>query len=331
MTLNILLALTRNSDTQWDHTESIKAADAILIDTDVSEGHALLNSIIQEKGIIQEKHPALIAYGENPTEISQDVFFLQKPLRSGGLLPILEQASRIGLNLGSTTSPAERDTPDSVHAPAAESSAKPRRVLDNLVALPDKILGLKEAGHSTYSIIFDRSRRCYYHNGAITDFQQLLLSFSEHFEWNAGIGRDQLADLSAQLTCTELDVPLWRAALAGSEGHMYRSLPLNGVYKLRHWPDLKSLGFTVPHMKLATVLRKGGTIDLLADMTQVSVPETIDFVNACYVVDYLEPVNSTAEARTTTLMPQRAPAKNLTAAKQKKQGLISKIRSRLGI
>lgn len=324
-TLNIFLALTRNNPTAyWDHTENLKAADAILIDTDSPEGLPLVARLDAEK------HHVVIAHGESSGTLPDSVLFLSKPLVSANLLPILEHAARLRLKLShSEPSAASRYPVDQDRPDLADPAVNSQRILDLLARKPEIILGIASASSNQYAVIFDKKRRCYYQDGSIIDVPSVLLGAVSSYRRVDEMPRERLEGAIKNLIVADLDPVLWKAGLTASNGALYGNLPESGYYKLRYWPDLKKLGFSIAHMKVASVLRQGGAIFSIANMTQVPTEEVINFINVCYFLNYLEPVAGGPASAHNALAPEKS-EKHLEVAQQKR-GLFSRIRSRLGL
>lgn len=323
-TLNILLALTRNNPTAyWDHTDNPKAADAILVDTDSPEGQLLVTKLDAEKNYV------VIAHGESSGTLPDGVLFLPKPLVSTNLLPILEQAARLHLKISHSDPSAVVNASASPDRSASADAASPRRIIDLLVSKSESILAIASASPTQYAVIFDKKRRCYYQDGSIIDVPSVLLGAVSSYRRVDEMPRERLEGAIKNLIVADLDPVLWKAGLTASNGALYGNLPESGYYKLRYWPDLKKLGFNIVHMKVASVLRQGGAIFSIANMTQVPTEEVINFINVCYFLSYLEPVAGGPTSARSASTPEKS-ERDLEVAQQKR-GLFSRIRSRLGL
>lgn len=319
-TLNILLPLTRNNPIAfWDHTVNPRAADAILVDIDGPEGQSLIAELDAEKRYV------LIACGESPRDLPGSVLFLQKPFVPATLLSILEQAARLRLNITPSDPPARSRPAVDRNRPVVAGS---QRIIDLLADQVDIILGIAHDSLSPYVLIFDKKRRCYYQDGSIIDAQGALLSAVRSYQRVEEVSREQLVMVTKSLIVADLDPVLWKAGLSASNGVLYSGLPESGYYKLRYWPDLKKLGFSIAHMKIASVLRQGGVISSIAGMTHLPIEEIINFINVCYILNYLEPVGVGLAASNSFMLGK---GEKDSEATRQKRSLLSRIRSRLGL
>lgn len=96
-------------------------------------------------------------------------------------------------------------------------------------------------------VIFDRAYNRYYlRNPEYTDIRGLLARPADEVVVTT-IPRKSLAKEIARLLPHELDLLLWKATLAVSQGQLFEGLPRTGFFQLRRWPDLKRLGASLAH------------------------------------------------------------------------------------
>lgn len=322
LTLKIFLGLTKTDRLAvWEYTENPETAAAILIDADTPEGGSQIKEWVNRK-----KSQVVIAFGNENPGLPSGVLSLSRPLRSAELLTILQQAAgRLNggsadhekrIFSGSTTQvgglPEEANT--------SASFAATGRVLNFFDKNQDK--ALKIIDRMGRSVIFDVWRRRYYATNLVrTEVEDLLASPVRSVQIQE-MGSNELAKEIQNIKAQDSDPLLWTAALAISNGQLLPGLLMEGFYRLNRWPDLKKLGADPLHMKLAALLRSGGTIDHFSHFTKAPIESIIDFINACQVLHYLEyQQNST---------PSAAPVEQKKSGDEKR-GLFARIRSRLGI
>jgi len=321
LTLKIFLGLTKTDRIAvWEYTDSAEAAAAVLIDTDTSEGNLQIKEWVNRK-----KPQVVIAFGNNNLGLPSDVLSLSRPLRSAELLAVLQQAaSRF---TGGSADKGRGHVPVSTQVGAlakeADTSAsfvQTNRVLTVLYKDNDKVL--KVIDRMGRSVIFDVGRRRYYATNLVrTEVEDLLASPLRSVQIQE-MGSSELAKEIQNIKAQDSDPLLWTAALAISNGQLLPGLAPQGFYRLNRWPDLKKLGADPLHMKLAALLRSGGSIDHFSHFTKAPVESIIDFINACQVLHYLE-----YQQKST---PAAAPVEQKKSGDEKR-GLFARIRSRLGI
>lgn len=322
LTLKIFLGLTKTDRVAvWEYTDDPEVAAAILIDADTPEGKSQLKDWVNKN-----KSQVLIAFSDRGVSLPPEVLPLSRPLRSADLLTVLQQAaSRFAR--GSTDQEKRQFS-----GPSAQVGALPEqtdtsasvgssgRVLSFLYKNQEK--PLKIIDRMGRSVIFDVGRRRYYAVNLVrTEVEDLLASPVRSVQMQEMASND-LAKEIQNIKAQDSDPLLWTAALAISNGQLFPGLLPDGFYRLNRWPDLKKLGADPLHMKLAALLRSGGSIDHLSHFTKAPVEGIIDFINACHVLHYLE-----YQQKPT---PSAAPVVQKKSGEEKR-GLFARIRSRLGI
>ncbi|MBK8183987.1 MAG: hypothetical protein IPK63_14385 [Candidatus Competibacteraceae bacterium] len=324
LTLKVFLGLTKNDEVAiWEYTENPAIAAALLVDADSEDGKLQL-----KEWIAKGKSQVLIAFSQGAEGLPENVLMLPRPLRLAELITVLKQAAK--RFLGSSSPQEEQKSTTVVQSGgvsektgdiSAPTSPKIRRVFEVLCGNRDKVL--KVFGGAAQPVVFDISRRRYYpsNDAGQIEIENLLTSAARrtHIE---EININQLAKETQNLKGQELDVPLWAAALAASSGQLFDGLFRDEFFRLNRWPDLKKLGQNPLHLKLTALLRHGGTIDHFADIIKVPTGDIINFINACYALNYLDHQTKPAVQNKVPL-PEQINAN--------KRSLLSRIRSRLGI
>lgn len=324
LTLKVFLGLTKTDEVaEWEYTDDPEAAMALLIDVDSEKGKLELEDCIRKN-----KHQVLIAFSSNTQALPGNVLVLPRPLRSAEVLPVLRQASERFLSFSQVQQvPNERgffqtnQLNSSIRkADVADVSTKTRRVLEVLYTNRNKIL--KITNKITCSVIFDMEHRRYY-SADLTreETDNLLISSVEGIRIEE-LNHEQYARAISNLEQQDLDILLWIVALGVSNGQLFSGLSPTGNYRLNRWPDLKKLGQNSLHLKLTALLRRGGTIDYFADFLNTGPRDIIDFINACYALNYLD-IQEKSTIPKMVVEPKSSDAN--------KRGLFSRIRSRLGI
>lgn len=322
LTLKIFLGLTKTDRVAvWEYTDDPEAATAVLIDTDTPEGRSQVKEWVDRK-----KSQVLIAFSDKGIGLPNGVLLLSRPLRSADLLAVLQEAATrctsgsAGQERGKSSGPAAQVSALLEETNTSASFTGTGRVLNFLYKNHDK--ALKAIDRVGRSVIFDVWRRRYYTiNLTRTEVEDLLASPVRSVQIQEMSSND-LAKEIQNIKAQDSDPLFWTAALAISNGQLMLGLLLEGFYKLNRWPDLKKLGADPLHMKLAALLRSGGTIDHLAHFTKAPVENIIDFINACQVLHYLE--NQQKSMPSVSPVEQKKPS-------EEKRGLFARIRSRLGI
>lgn len=322
LTLKVFLGLTKNDEVAaWEHTENSDIAAAILIDIETQQG-----SLELKERASKGSRQALIAFGG--AQGSENILALPRPLRLAELIPVLQQAARRFLGITENQSAAGRPTVRVATAePVSRASfqrtdtSKVLRVFETLSKNQDK--NLKITSRITRPIIFDFARRRYYVSTSIQSEVEDLLASPVSDVQIEEMSASQLSKEIQNLSAQDLDVPLWTAALAVSKGELFDGLGRDESFRLNRWPDLKKLGQNPLHMKLTALLRRGGTVDYLADFLKAPPDEIIAFVNACYILNYL-----VHEKKAVVSENKPSEQHGISASKR---GLLSRIRSRLGI
>ncbi|NJN45449.1 MAG: hypothetical protein HC808_01990 [Candidatus Competibacteraceae bacterium] len=322
--LKIILSLTKtNALASWDYTDNAQAAAALLVDTDSDEGRSAFAKLIND-----ERKQALIAFGNPPDGFgtANDIFVLPKPIRSKNVIPVLHQAAEWFINTQQESAIAKnssRSNKNEIPSAITKTETKTqsiRRIIDRLPKDQNKALHIVEKA-SNRLLIIDRWRNRYYvYSSANADISKVLVSDTHNFIIEE-IDRKQLNKEIEQLIPHELDLTLWKVALSISDGQLFEGLSQTEYFQLRRWPDLKRLGNDPLHMKLTALLRRGATIDYIADFLNAPTTEIVHFINACYALGYLDhqhkPIDQTTPA-----------TKQLNNGKR---SLLSRIRNRLGI
>ncbi|MEE4376901.1 MAG: hypothetical protein V2J55_05230 [Candidatus Competibacteraceae bacterium] len=322
--LKIILSLTKtNAVASWDYTDNAQVAAALMVDTDSDEGRSAFKKLINN-----DRKQALIAYGNPPEGLDavNDIFVLPKPLRSKNIIPVLHQAAEWFINIQQESLIAKepsKSTEEKTQNTLTKTGLRTqtiRRIINLLPNDQNKALHIVEKANNQL-VVIDRWRNRYYVYSPINaDISKLLLSDARNF-FIEELERKQLNKEIEKLIPHELDITLWKAALSISDGQLFDGLLRTESFQLRRWPDLKRLGNDPLHMKLTAMLRRGGTIDYLADFLNAPIDEVIRFTNACYALGFLD--------------HQHQPIAQATSAKKQlsnsKRGLLSRIRNRLGI
>ena len=325
LTLKVFLGLTKTDEVaEWEYTDDQEAAMALLIDVDDEKGKLELEDCIRKN-----KRQVLIAFSSKTQGFPENILVLPRPLRSAEVLPILRQASERFLNFSQAQQVSnEQSFPRNTQPNSSTRKidtvgvpAKSRRVLEVLYANRNKILKVISGG--IYSAIFDMEHRRYYSADFTREEMDNLLISSIVGIQIEEINRGQCTQAIYNLEPQDLDVLLWIVALAVSNGQLFSGLSSTGNYRLNRWPDLKKLGQNSLHLKLTALLRRGGTIDYFADFLNTGPRDIIDFINACYVLNYLDFQEKSTAVPKVAVEP-KSPDAN-------KRGLFSRIRSRLGI
>jgi hypothetical protein len=182
---------------------------------------------------------------------------------------------------------------------SSEGESKTLRVFE--VLSKDQDRSSKVTSRITRPVVFDFGRRRYYVSTSLQSEVEDLLASPVQSVQIEEINASQLTKEIQNLSAQEPDES----------------------FRLNRWPDLKKLGQNPLHLKLTALLRRGGTVDYIADFIKAPPDEIIAFINACYLLNYLVHEKKAAVAQNKPLEPQ-----GMSAGKR---GLLSRIRSRLGI
>ena len=116
-------------------------------------------------------------------------------------------------------------------------------------------------------------------------------------------------------------VILWQASLFASKGLLTSDLSRQSFFKLKHWPNFARIAHSRTHLKLAAFMaNRIERLATIAEKTQTSIADVIDFCNACQVTGIL--IVSDAAS----LQQPKAAAKVLS---QQQKGLFKRILQRL--
>ncbi len=318
--LKVFLGLTKTDEVaNWEYTDNPEAASAFLIDADSEAGSLQLKDLA-----CKNKHQVLIAFSSRIEGFPEDVLVLPRPLRSAELIPILREAGKQFLDFSREQEQRSSQIYQSdffdKKTDIAGAPVKIRRVLEVLHSSQDKVL--KVIDRPTRPVVFDiKHRRYYTANLSQVEVEDLLASPAGNVKIEE-LSPNRLVSEIQDLEAQDIDIPLWTAALAVSNGRLFDSLSPTEFYRLNRWPDLKKLGQDPLHLKLTALLRRGGTISYFADFFKAPVEDVVDFINACWVLNYLE------HQRKLDVLAEASEQKPSNASKR---SLFSKIRSRLGI
>lgn len=118
-----------------------------------------------------------------------------------------------------------------------------------------------------------------------------------------------------------LDRLLWRLGMITND--LLKSLPAQGQFQLRRWPDFGALGTQPRFIKLAAILvRKSLTIDELVAEAHIVREEVIHYLNACQLCGLLKITSSSA------VLPMTRPTRAVSSDAGMR-GLLGRIRSAL--
>ncbi len=82
---------------------------------------------------------------------------------------------------------------------------------------------------------------------------------------------------------------IWLTALSASKGRLIVGHLLQQPVKLKHWPNLAVLPHQPHHIRLAAFMtRNSATLATVAEKTQVSIAQVVDFFNACQLEQLVE-------------------------------------------
>lgn len=82
---------------------------------------------------------------------------------------------------------------------------------------------------------------------------------------------------------------IWLTALSGSRGRLMVGHLSQQPVKLKQWPNLASLPHQPHHIRLAAFMtRNSATLATVAEKTQVSIAQVVDFFNACQLEQLVE-------------------------------------------
>ena len=320
LTLKVFLGLTKTDPVAiWEYTDDREKASALLINTDEEEGNLRLKEWASEN-----KRQVLIAFSSRIEGFPPNVLVLPRPLRSVELIPVLQQASKQFLDFfqGQEEKGSQAKQLGG-KAYSADVDPPVRRILDVLCGNQGRIL--KIVDKIARSVVFDISHRRYYAIDHVKmEIEDFLISPAVDAQIEE-VDYSQLAKFIQNLQIYDLDVPLWAAVLTISNGRLFNGLSFTEFYRLNRWPDLKKLGQNSFHLKLATLLRRGGTVDYFADFLKAPVGDVIDYINACHTLNYLE--RQEKSILPAKVFEQKPSDTNTTV----KRSLFSRIRSRLGI
>ncbi|MEZ5583401.1 MAG: hypothetical protein R3F37_12250 [Candidatus Competibacteraceae bacterium] len=200
-----------------------------------------------------------------------DIFYCRSRFAQKNVIPILQQAAEWFINNRQNTLYLPKRRPNlpkgkkqGTVTQTDTQTQSVRRVINLLPNDQNKALHVVEKLNN-HLVIIDRWRNRYYvYSPANADISKLLAKpvrevIAEQLD------RKQLSREIDKLIPHELDIVLWKTALSISDGELFEGLSRKEFFQLRRWPDLKRLGNDPLHMKLTALLRRGATIDYVAD------------------------------------------------------------------
>lgn len=144
--------------------------------------------------------------------------------------------------------------------------------------------------------------------GQLSSSQKMLYStLVEHLEIE-DITQEAVSDIVTQnkLQHYPIDTLLWLATLQASQGRLLNSLTQEDNFYLQQWPNFATLPPQPVHMNLsAFMLKNKANLSTIAEKTNTSVIETINFVNACYLVNLLHTTTESSIQNKTLSHPKR--------------------------
>ena len=87
----------------------------------------------------------------------------------------------------------------------------------------------------------------------------------------------------------KLNELLWSATVVGSQGRLMKGHGLDDVIHLKHWPDIAHIKATNHYLIIAAFMSRN-TVDMktIANQTEQTLADVIDFHNACDVLGLIE-------------------------------------------
>jgi len=159
--------------------------------------------------------------------------------------------------------------------------------------------------------IYPTKQICFTDNimiGQLSSSQKMLYStLVEHLEVE-DLNQTTILDIVEQnkLQHYPIDTLLWLTALQASQGRLLNCLDQEDHFFLQQWPNFATLPPQPAHMNLsAFMLKNKASLSIIAEKTNTSVIDTINFVNACYIVNLLRTSTESSIQDKTLSHPKR--------------------------
>ncbi|WP_109127349.1 hypothetical protein [Dyella sp. C11] len=243
-----------------------------------------------------------------------DTLMLRAPIRSADFIDVLNRAS-------------ER----LVHVVPAKASATTDEVtVEPLVLALRRLLLSGQKGFVAITVgastlVLSTATRRLASASPLQESELLRLGLAGLYRWDVIDDEQGARAMAAAVDGDSLDRLLWLCGLQAPEALFDKSLPVDGTYVLRRWPDAGRLALEPYHLRMASLLvRQPMGARALADVTGRSVSEARAFLRACAMSCLLEEKALPASAGSGDARP-------MTPKRSRYGELFQSIRSVLGI
>ncbi|MCK4492774.1 MAG: hypothetical protein KAU26_01860, partial [Methylococcales bacterium] len=132
------------------------------------------------------------------------------------------------------------------------------------------------------------NQKKYFFSANKTNLNELLLRSADDFMVTE-LSQMDFEQITKSMESKKLNDLLWSAAVAGSQGRLMKGHGLNDVIHLKHWPDIAHIK-TANHYLIIAAFMSRNTVDIetIANQTEQTLEDVIDFHNACDVLGLIE-------------------------------------------
>ncbi|MCK5336506.1 MAG: response regulator [Gammaproteobacteria bacterium] len=280
----LLSLLEKQTGCYWQLANDM-SGDIVIVDIDDPAGLKL-----HEKLVTEPDAPVIIVSSADKVESG---FSLNKPMRSAEFIKLAKTIMEKYPDLGHEKVKADKpqqDTNATSNTKVDTAIKRPsRKRLYNLLTKDKR--GFKnpvEISHRDVSLYVDCSSKQFFCEHRLMLLSILCKSDVDKLQIRE-VSTHEIQKIENEITGRPLSELTWCCALLGSSGELIDNIDEQTPLHLQHWPDLKSLMHLPRHITLAAFMSKHtATIKEIAEHTQVLPENIIDFINACYVLGYLD-------------------------------------------
>lgn len=269
--------------------------ELVIIDTDTQAG------VDKYQKVLTDKHPPICITYSSKNDTSRSRLHLNKPMRSSDFISLFKEILDKHPELGKETNNPIKFTDckekDDGNIANSESITPVQKTFNIKHPYKKRLYNLltdktyKQPLKITYKdscIFIDFKNNTYIYQKKLSDLTKLSTLHIESLEID-DVPYDEYNALLSMIEARPLSELIWFSALLGSNGELNESINDNTLLHLNQWPNFIALTHSPQHIKLAAYMSKNTcSLEDIYIQTNINSDDIINFVNANYVMGYLD-------------------------------------------